>query len=120
MFAQTPERLKLRIFHISIIWISTFLYYVLLSTSNSTHFKNSNRNAKRLYKRRQYNQTSVNLYRSLGKFSRRQIDDILSYFPWKTCFDISCKLSHVSLGNNLHEMFNLILGKKLSSSEIIT
>ena len=34
-----------------------------------------------------------NLYHSLGKFSRRQIDDIFSYFSQKIGFDISCILS---------------------------
>ena len=35
----------------------------------------------------------INLYHSLGIFSRRQIDDIFLIFFQKTGFDISCKLS---------------------------
>ena len=35
----------------------------------------------------------VNLYHSLGIFSRRQTDNTFSYFTQKTGFDISCKLS---------------------------
>ena len=38
---------------------------------------------------------TINLYHSLGSFSRRQIDDIFSYFSHKTGFDISCKLSPI-------------------------
>ena len=36
---------------------------------------------------------TFNLNHSLGIFSRRQIDDIFSYFSQKTGSDISCKLS---------------------------
>ena len=35
-----------------------------------------------------------NLYLSLGKISRRKIDNIFrGFFSWKIGFDISCKLS---------------------------
>ena len=40
-----------------------------------------------------YFKKMINLYHSLGIFSRRQIDDIFLIFPQKTGFDITCKLS---------------------------
>ena len=36
----------------------------------------------------------------MGKFSRWQTDDIFSYFPQNTEFDISCKLSPVETMSN--------------------
>ena len=35
----------------------------------------------------------LNLFHSMGKFSRWQIDDIFSYFSQKIGFDMSCKVS---------------------------
>ena len=37
--------------------------------------------------------SSLNFYHPMGKFSRRQNDDIFFYFSQKIGFDISCKLS---------------------------
>ena len=51
---------------------------------------------------------SVLTHSTLGKiFSRRYFEMFFSFFPQKTGFDISCKLSPKDIsGDNLHEMSN--------------
>ena len=56
-----------------------------------------------------------NLYHSMGKFSRWEIDDIFLFFSQKTDFDISWKLSsnpERDVSWNLLEMSKSILWKK--------
>ena len=50
----------------------------------------------------------LNLYHSLGKFTRRQIDDIFLIFSIKRDF-----IFHANCGDNLHEMSNLVLREKI-------
>ena len=52
--------------------------------------------------------TSINLnrYHSLGIFSRRQIDNILSYLSQKIGFNISCKLSSEAICMKCQNLFS--------------
>ena len=51
-----------------------------------------------------YSYFLINLYHSLGIFSRRQIDDIFLIFPRKQDLTFHANCEIVSLGDNLHEM----------------
>ena len=65
-------------------------------------FSLKNNRKERLECRLQQFALRFHLYHSLGKFSRRQTDDIFSYLTQKTGFNISF---------NLHEMSKLFPGK---------
>ena len=48
----------------------------------------------------------LNRYHSLGLFSRRQIDNILSYLSQKIGFNISCKLSSEAICMKYQNLFS--------------
>ena len=74
-----------------------------MSTSNTRFLGESRRKAKKKKKKKKKTFLCIkkravklfNLYHSLRKFSRRQINDIFSYFSQKRGFGFSCKLSRL-------------------------
>ena len=65
-----------------------------------------------------YGSRGINLYNSLGYFSRQKNDHTLLFFPQKTEFDVSS--DNWSIGDNLHERSKPVFWEKMYFNESVS